>query len=350
MILIQIPSISWLWVVCISGISTGFASWTPWSRGRSLQTVNLSPCHLRPLRRSNRTFPISLWVVLEGFIMPLSPDGRSRSWGLYRSSCSAGKSATDQAFADEMKEVGCVSHCLQGNVADRDVLERVIGRAQEPIAGVLQMAMLPQNVAFVNMNQDSWTARGRPKIQGTWDLHNLLPKISAFRLDLMQQQHRDSPEQSNNASANLSSTLSSNPTQPRTSHVRERNLRHRSRWIRDMTTPSMASRDRGLLAHCSPTRTPLCPALRGGALGCPQYIAPLIALNPIQDYRNSGQVVLINNLERSIADPQSDAIWKRDPHMAIYRTVKNHTHVRGEENEEEDTQGYGGVFFGCLLG
>lgn len=79
-----------------------------------------------------------------------------------------------------MKEVGCVPHCLAGNVADRDVVERAIGRGQEPIAGVLRVTMLPRDVAFVNMNQDSWTTRGRPKIQGTWDLHNLLPNISAF--------------------------------------------------------------------------------------------------------------------------------------------------------------------------
>ncbi|KAK3190650.1 Mycolipanoate synthase [Lecanicillium sp. MT-2017a] len=88
---------------------------------------------------------------------------------------SAGQSEEDQALTMELEEAGCKVHCCIGDVSDTDSVARAVAGAPLPIAGVMQMAMVLQDVATLDMNMELWTAVNKPKVDGTWNLHNLLP-------------------------------------------------------------------------------------------------------------------------------------------------------------------------------
>jgi NADPH:quinone reductase-like Zn-dependent oxidoreductase len=49
-----------------------------------------------------------------------------------------------------------------------------------PIKGVIQCAMVLRDALFENMNHRQWTESIRPKVQGTWNLHEHLPKELDF--------------------------------------------------------------------------------------------------------------------------------------------------------------------------
>ena len=53
-----------------------------------------------------------------------------------------------------------------------------------PIKGVIQCAMVLRDVSFTSMTHDQWTESLRPKVQGTWNLHTLLPTTLDFFVTL----------------------------------------------------------------------------------------------------------------------------------------------------------------------
>ncbi|KAK8110195.1 Nonribosomal peptide synthetase 14 [Apiospora kogelbergensis] len=95
---------------------------------------------------------------------------------------SAGTLPEHQQFVEELAEMGCELLCFAGDVGDRnfvsDILTAIAGIG--PIKGVLQLAMVLRDTGFLNMDHDAWTAATRPKIQGTMNLHELLPRDLEF--------------------------------------------------------------------------------------------------------------------------------------------------------------------------
>ncbi|KAK6827594.1 hypothetical protein PG987_010935 [Apiospora arundinis] len=95
---------------------------------------------------------------------------------------SAGTQPEHQQFVEELAEMGCELLCFAGDVADRnfvsDILTATAGIG--PIKGILQLAMVLRDTGFLNMDHDAWTAATRPKIQGTMNLHELLPRNLDF--------------------------------------------------------------------------------------------------------------------------------------------------------------------------
>ncbi|KAJ5777293.1 hypothetical protein N7520_000539 [Penicillium odoratum] len=64
------------------------------------------------------------------------------------------------------------------DIADRDSLQDVLDRCSEtlpPIKGLITGAMVLQDALFETMSSAAFNAAVRPKVDGTWNLHELLP-------------------------------------------------------------------------------------------------------------------------------------------------------------------------------
>ena len=69
------------------------------------------------------------------------------------------------------------------DVSDLHQLDKLLAQSMEtmpPIRGVIQAAMVIKNSFFQSMILDDYNASIRPKVQGTWNLHNRLPESLDF--------------------------------------------------------------------------------------------------------------------------------------------------------------------------
>ena len=57
---------------------------------------------------------------------------------------------------------------------------REISAHLPPIKGLIQCAMVLNDIYFEEMTYKAWTATTRPKIQGTWNMHNAMPRDLDF--------------------------------------------------------------------------------------------------------------------------------------------------------------------------
>jgi NADPH:quinone reductase-like Zn-dependent oxidoreductase/NAD(P)-dependent dehydrogenase (short-subunit alcohol dehydrogenase family) len=85
---------------------------------------------------------------------------------------SAGSGAHDADLVTELRSMGCTVQLLQGDVANPDDVARVVNGTVAPLRGVIQMSMVLRDQMFDGMSIEDWNAVTRPKIQGTWNLHN----------------------------------------------------------------------------------------------------------------------------------------------------------------------------------
>src|SRR5690349_522221 len=69
------------------------------------------------------------------------------------------------------------------DVTDASKLQQALEECQlslPPIKGAILGAMVLQDAIFENMTYEDFVSATRPKIQGSWNLHNLLPKDLDF--------------------------------------------------------------------------------------------------------------------------------------------------------------------------
>lgn len=78
----------------------------------------------------------------------------------------------DDPFIQELSALGCQATRVSGDVCNYDDVVQTIKAAGKPFAGVLQGSMILRDGEFANMSWLDWLAASRPKIQGTWNLHN----------------------------------------------------------------------------------------------------------------------------------------------------------------------------------
>jgi len=99
---------------------------------------------------------------------------------------SAASVSDDDPFVRELCALGCTAARVSGDVACyEDVVRAVRAAGGRPVAGVLQASMVLRDNRLVDMSWEEWTAASRPKIQGTWNLHNALLREQPERpLDL----------------------------------------------------------------------------------------------------------------------------------------------------------------------
>ena len=85
---------------------------------------------------------------------------------------SAGTSTKDDAFVSELQSMGCGVKLVRGDVTKLEDVKRAIVAATHPLKGILQMSMVLAVENFTKMTFDEWVASVKPKVQGTWTLHD----------------------------------------------------------------------------------------------------------------------------------------------------------------------------------
>ncbi|KAL1970828.1 hypothetical protein VTN77DRAFT_2662 [Rasamsonia byssochlamydoides] len=95
--------------------------------------------------------------------------------------------ATDAAkqLVDELEAKGCQAHVFACDVANKAALSSVIDecrRSFAPIKGCIQGSMVLKDAMFENMTFDDFQTALRPKFQGSWNLHEVLPTDMDFFL------------------------------------------------------------------------------------------------------------------------------------------------------------------------
>ena len=86
---------------------------------------------------------------------------------------SAGKSE-DQEFAQELVTMGATVELIKGSVSEpNDVTHAIQAAGDAPLKGIINLSMLLRDQSWRDMTWDDWCTGIGPKVQGTWNLHNL---------------------------------------------------------------------------------------------------------------------------------------------------------------------------------
>lgn len=239
---------------------------------------------------------------------------------------SAGKSDEDQAFFHELNLAGCSVQCFAGDVADYTTMKNVISQAAKPIGGVMQMAMVLQDVGVMDMDIETWNTAIRPKVEGTWNLHNLCPKeLDFFILFSSTCGLLGYYGQSNYASANTFMDAFVQYRQnlglpcsvmdigavddvgyvSRTPQAKENMIASSGRLMTEQNFLDC------LQLTMARSKTKYAPMKK-----------PSTPVNVVAGYQNPSQIAQVLECRLPIMDPQNGIIWKRDPRMAIYRNIE----------------------------
>ncbi|KAK8009898.1 hypothetical protein PG990_008863, partial [Apiospora arundinis] len=91
------------------------------------------------------------------------------------------------AFIQEMEAQGVVIHAPASDISNRSVLQATLEEASKtmpPIKGCIQAAMVLSDNMLSNMTVEQFHRALAPKYQGSWNLHELLPKDMDFMVFL----------------------------------------------------------------------------------------------------------------------------------------------------------------------
>jgi NADPH:quinone reductase-like Zn-dependent oxidoreductase/NAD(P)-dependent dehydrogenase (short-subunit alcohol dehydrogenase family)/SAM-dependent methyltransferase len=91
------------------------------------------------------------------------------------------------AFIKEMEAQGVVIHAPASDISNRTILEIILEEASKtmpPIKGCIQAAMVLSDNMLSNMTVEQFHRALAPKYQGSWNLHELLPKDMDFMVFL----------------------------------------------------------------------------------------------------------------------------------------------------------------------
>ncbi|KAI1379833.1 putative polyketide synthase [Hypoxylon crocopeplum] len=233
---------------------------------------------------------------------------------------SAGKSEKDQMFVKELNAAGCSVQCFAGDVADESFVHSVRAQASKPVGGVMQMAMVLRDIGVLEMDEETWNAATRPKIQGTWNLHNALLQddLDFFVLFGSTAGILGYYGQANYASANAFLDAFVQYRQglqlPASAIDIGANgdvgFVARTQSVLDSmkaTSGKFTSEEEFLdCLHLAIARSSISPA----------------PFSPLSGYYNPAQVSQILESSLPIMDPGNNIIWKRDARMAIYRNIE----------------------------
>jgi NADPH:quinone reductase-like Zn-dependent oxidoreductase/SAM-dependent methyltransferase/NAD(P)-dependent dehydrogenase (short-subunit alcohol dehydrogenase family) len=93
---------------------------------------------------------------------------------------SAGERDEDKALVRQLFDMGCQVLTFAGDVTDLETVRRVVSSAPVQIVGVLQLAMVLADTGIMDMNIERWNTAVKPKVTGTWNLHEALPSDLDF--------------------------------------------------------------------------------------------------------------------------------------------------------------------------
>ncbi|KAF8850740.1 hypothetical protein BDZ45DRAFT_184816 [Acephala macrosclerotiorum] len=146
------------------------------------------PVRIVPKPQTPYRFPEDATYVLAGGLGGL---GRSMArWMVSRGarnlvflSRNGASTEASQKLVKELREEGCVVDVKACDVGDKAALEKVLSESQKsmpPIKGCIQGAMQLKDSAFENMIWENFQAAILPKVNGSWNLHEALPKDMDF--------------------------------------------------------------------------------------------------------------------------------------------------------------------------
>ncbi|PLB55540.1 putative polyketide synthase [Aspergillus steynii IBT 23096] len=235
---------------------------------------------------------------------------------------SAGRSEEDRLFLNELNTMGYSTQCFACDIADPSAVKHAVEQASVPIAGVMQMAMVLRDVGVLGMDIDSWHTAVRPKVQGTWNLHECLPKdMDFFVLFSSVGGTFGYYGQSNYASANTFLD----------SFVQYRQNKGLAASVINIGPVD----DVGYVSRTPATRETLIATLETllieqnfldslqltMARSSSRY-APTKTRSAFAGFQNPSHIVQALDSRIPIMDPQNGSMWKRDPRMAIYRNIQ----------------------------
>ncbi|KAF2676018.1 hypothetical protein K458DRAFT_447715 [Lentithecium fluviatile CBS 122367] len=96
---------------------------------------------------------------------------------------SGGTTESVAGLLSELKAMRCNVAVPQCDVSNEEQFAAVLsdcGKDMPPVKGCIQGAMVLKDSIFENMSLEDYLAATRPKVQGSWNLHKLLPKNIDF--------------------------------------------------------------------------------------------------------------------------------------------------------------------------
>ncbi|KAL4953777.1 hypothetical protein BDW69DRAFT_184162 [Aspergillus filifer] len=87
------------------------------------------------------------------------------------------------SFLEELAGKQVTALATPCDITDRSMLEAFLGQASHcmpRIKGCIQATMVLKDAMFETMTYEQWTSAMAPKVQGTWNLHELFPKGLTF--------------------------------------------------------------------------------------------------------------------------------------------------------------------------
>ncbi|KLJ11109.1 hypothetical protein EMPG_09776 [Blastomyces silverae] len=84
---------------------------------------------------------------------------------------SAGSRPDDPAHIKEIESMGCKVVLVKGSVANEADVERAVSESDN-LKGIFQCSMVLRDENFSRMSIDEWVTAVKPKVDGTWNLHN----------------------------------------------------------------------------------------------------------------------------------------------------------------------------------
>jgi NADPH:quinone reductase-like Zn-dependent oxidoreductase/NAD(P)-dependent dehydrogenase (short-subunit alcohol dehydrogenase family) len=92
---------------------------------------------------------------------------------------SGDSSAEARAVVEELSTRGAQVKTYRGDISNTQSFLASMSQCTQdlpPVKGVIQMAMVLRDAVFEKMSYDEWTIPLRPKVQGTWNLHQFFDK------------------------------------------------------------------------------------------------------------------------------------------------------------------------------
>lgn len=240
---------------------------------------------------------------------------------------SAGTSENDMTFIRELEARGCAVQAWAGDVVDSATVKNAIQQAPVPIAGVMQMAMVLCDVGILDMSLDNYHTALRPKVDGTWNIHNALPNedLDFFVMLSSVCGQMGYYGQANYAAANtfLDTFAQYRHSQGLKASVQDIGAINDVGFISQnpAVKASMQAGSTRLITEQDFLDTLQLTIARSssGPGSCPGK--PDEPENGLA-FHNPCQVTQMSECQLPIMDPENHIIWKRDPRMAIYRNIE----------------------------
>ncbi|KAF2183646.1 hypothetical protein K469DRAFT_710445 [Zopfia rhizophila CBS 207.26] len=153
--------------------------------------------HIEPLRKESRLFDSHSTYVIAG---GLGGIGRSIAQWMVRKGARYlvllsrqgpdGLTGPKKAFVEKLRAGGVRVLTPMCDIGDRQQLEAVLRdslRDLPPIKGCVHSGMVLNDASFEHMTLENWQAALKPKLHGSWNLHELLPKGLDFFVMLASQ-------------------------------------------------------------------------------------------------------------------------------------------------------------------